>query len=910
MDKDFLLSTATAKHLYHKYAAALPIIDYHCHLNPQEIYEDRQFENITQIWLGGDHYKWRLMRWSGVDERYITGDAGDREKFQKWAEALGLAIGHPLYHWSHLELRNYFGYEGTLSGDTAEEVWQLCNEKLQRPAMSARSLIVNSGVKALCTTDDPADSLEWHKKIADDRSFGVKVLPSFRPDKALGLEKSDYLAYLEKLGKITSYTELVEALKTRLEFFISLGCRVSDHGMEAVPFAPATETEVEAIFQKRLRGERPTAREEKQFKTALLLALGREYHRRGVVMQLHFGVIRDNSRRVFRALGPDAGIDSIGDQSSIKELAAFLGALDDTDELPKTILYSLNPNDNAALVTVIGAFQTSEAAGKLQHGSAWWFNDHKQGMIDQLTTLAANGYLAGFVGMLTDSRSFLSYARHEYFRRILCELIGAWVENGEYPYDEEALRVIIERVCADNAARYFDLLFIWDLFRNGLVPKRGRKARPLLKFRHGHFLFHIPGIVRLVCPVVGLPYDTLCAEHRDAWELTWQGCDLPLVGGDAELQCAIRYTMLQLLCSCSAKDPTVSIGARGLTHGRYKGCYFWDVDLFMLPFFLKNDREAARSLCEYRVRALSAAKEHSRKMNTKGARYPWMAAMDGSEQCETWDIGCSELHVTADIVYALDQYCKETGDEEFYLDHAAEVYMETARFWVSRYTYHPESDTAELLFCKGPDEYCGVTSNNLFTNVMVQHNLSLASQAAEELRIKRPEAYQALGVTEDEINRWQHLREIIRWPRDPETGHLTTDDTFHLLEPVDLSQLKSGDEASYHTVCFDRLQRYKVVKQADVLLLMTRFPNLFTKDEKKQAWKDFEPICLHDSTLSFASHALFAAQNGMKEDAARYLQKALLLDLRDVMGNTGKEGLHLACMGEAWQATLFCTDLV
>lgn len=415
---------------------------------------------------------------------------------------------------------------------------------------------------------------------------------------------------------------------------------------------------------------------------------------------------------------------------------------------------------------------------------------------------------------------------------------------------------------------------------------------------------------RITEPPQNWSYDTLCAEHRDAWELTWQGYDLPLVGGDAELQCAIRYTMLQLLCSCSAKDPTVSIGARGLTHGRYKGCYFWDVDLFMLPFFLKNDREAARSLCEYRVRALGAAKEHSRKMNTKGARYPWMAAMDGSEQCETWDIGCSELHVTADIVYALDQYCKETGDEEFYLDHAAEVYMETARFWVSRYTYHPESDTAELLFCKGPDEYCGVTSNNLFTNVMVQHNLSLASQAAEELRIKRPEAYQALGVTEEEINRWQHLREIIRWPRDPETGHLTTDDTFHLLEPVDLSQLKSGDEASYHTVCFDRLQRYKVVKQADVLLLMTRFPNLFTKDEKMQAWKDFEPICLHDSTLSFASHALFAAQNGMKEDAARYLQKALLLDLRDVMGNTGKEGLHLACMGEAWQATLFCTDLV
>ena len=454
MDRDFLLTSDTAKHLYHDFAAAMPIIDYHCHLSPQEIFEDRQFENITQVWLGGDHYKWRLMRSAGVEERFITGDASDREKFQKWAETLGLAIGNPLYHWSHLELRNYFGFTGVLNGDTAEEVWQLCNARLQSGEMSARKLIVRSDVRALCTTDDPADSLEWHRKIAADESFSVKVLPSFRPDKALGIEKPDYPDYLKRLGGIGSYAELLRVLKERLAFFVECGCRVSDHGMEGVPYAPATEEELEAIFARRLQGELPTALEEKQFKTALLLELGREYHRLGVVMQLHFGVIRDNSHRVFRALGPDAGIDSIGDAPSIKDCAAFLGALDDTDELPRTVLYSLNPNDNAALVTVMGAFQQGGFVGKVQHGSAWWFNDHKNGMIEQLSTLAADGYLAGFVGMLTDSRSFLSYARHEYFRRILCELIGSWVENGEYPNDEKALRTIIEGVCFKNAKNY------------------------------------------------------------------------------------------------------------------------------------------------------------------------------------------------------------------------------------------------------------------------------------------------------------------------------------------------------------------------------------------------------------------------------------------------------------------------
>ena len=397
-------------------------------------------------------------------------------------------------------------------------------------------------------------------------------------------------------------------------------------------------------------------------------------------------------------------------------------------------------------------------------------------------------------------------------------------------------------------------------------------------------------------------YNAMLAAHREAWQETWQKCDLEIPSLDGELQTGLRFSMFGLMGSCSANDPTVSIGARGLSHGRYKGCYFWDTDLFMLPFFLENDIQAAKSLCDYRVRALPAAKEHSRKMNTAGARYPWMAALDGSEQCETWDIGCSELHITADVAYALDAYCQASGDRQFYLDKAAEVYVETARFWVSRYTYRPEAGRVDLLFCKGPDEYCGITNNNLFTNVMVQHNLSLAIQAAADLYAERPEKYQALRLSTGETAHMAALRDAIPWPHDPLTGHLAQDETLHLLESVDPAVLKPNAGASYHHVCFDRLQRYKVIKQADVLLLMTRFPQLFTEEGKKTAWDDFEPICLHDSTLSFASHALFAIQNGITEQGMNYLRKALLLDLRDIMGNTGHEGLHLACMGEAWQA--------
>lgn len=458
MDKDFLLSTETAKKLYHEYAAVMPVLDYHCHLNPQEIYEDRKFDNITQVWLGGDHYKWRQMRSNGVEEKYITGDAPDREKFQKWAETLEMAIGNPLYHWSHLELKKYFGYEGYLCGDTAEEVWNLCNEKLKD--LSARKLIQMSNVTLVCTTDDPVDSLEWHKKLAEDETFDVQVLPAWRPDKAMNLEKADYLDYLARLSevskvKVDSFASLIAALKNRMDFFAERGCSISDHGMEYVMYAPASEEEIEAIFAKRLAGEKVSREEELKFKTAYMVALGKEYHKKNWVMQLHYGVKRDNNSSIFNKLGPDAGIDSISNYTPSAELADYLNALAATDELPKTIIYSLNPIDNAAIGTTIGCFQSSEAIGKIQQGSAWWFNDHKTGMTEQMTSLASLGLLGNFVGMLTDSRSFLSYTRHEYFRRIMCELIGGWVENGEYPADYKTLEKIVKGISYNNAVRYF-----------------------------------------------------------------------------------------------------------------------------------------------------------------------------------------------------------------------------------------------------------------------------------------------------------------------------------------------------------------------------------------------------------------------------------------------------------------------
>lgn len=460
MDEEFLLSTETAKRLYHEYAKGMPILDYHCHINPQEIYEDRKFENITQVWLGGDHYKWRQMRSNGVEEKYITGDASDREKFQKWAETLELAIGNPLYHWSHLELQRYFGYDGCLNGETAEEVWNLCNQKLAEDDMTVRNIIRKSNVTLLCTTDDPVDSLEWHEKIKEDKSFDVQVLPAWRPDKAMNLEKADYLEYLARLSdvsgiKVETFSSLLEALSVRMDWFEKHGCRISDHGLEYVMYAPASEKEIEAIFAKRRSGEQVSREEELKFKTAFMLAMGKAYHKKGWVMQLHYGAKRDNNQRIFKKLGPDTGVDCINNYAPSSELADYLNALVITDELPKTIIYSLNPVDNAAIGTIIGCFQDASAVGKIQQGSAWWFNDHKAGMTEQLTSLANLGLLGNFIGMLTDSRSFLSYTRHEYFRRILCELIGGWVENGEYPADDKALEKIVKGISYNNAVRYF-----------------------------------------------------------------------------------------------------------------------------------------------------------------------------------------------------------------------------------------------------------------------------------------------------------------------------------------------------------------------------------------------------------------------------------------------------------------------
>lgn len=459
MDEDFLLTTETAKNLYHNYAEKLPIIDYHCHLSPQEIYEDVRYENITQVWLGADHYKWRQMRSNGVEEKYITGDASDREKFQKWAETLEKAIGNPLYHWSHLELKKYFGYEGHLCGDTAQEVWDLTSEKLKQDNMSARGLILQSNVDTICTTDDPIDSLEWHRKIKED-GFEVKVLPAWRPDKAMNIEKADFAQYIAKLAQVSGveikdFDSLIEALKNRMDFFAENGCTVSDHGLEYVMYESYEPAEVNEIVKTRLSDGVLTKTEERKYKTAFMTVLGREYAKKNWVMQLHYGVQRDLNKKVFNALGPDAGIDAINTYSSSIEMGQYLNALAIDDSLPKTIIYSLNPADNAAIGTVIGCFQDSSAVGKIQHGAAWWFNDHKSGMMEQMTSLANLGLLGNFVGMLTDSRSFLSYTRHEYFRRIMCELIGGWVENGEYPDDEKALKQIVEGISYYNCKNYF-----------------------------------------------------------------------------------------------------------------------------------------------------------------------------------------------------------------------------------------------------------------------------------------------------------------------------------------------------------------------------------------------------------------------------------------------------------------------
>ncbi len=462
LHEDFLLTNATAKKLFHEVAKKMPIIDYHCHINPKDIWDDVHYENITRLWICdngfGDHYKWRLMRSCGIDEKYITGDASDYEKFEKWAETLERCIGNPVYSFSHLELNRYFGYEGILNKSTCKKVWDLCNSKLAD--LSARSIIKLSKVKLLCTTDDPIDSLEYHSKLSNDQNFNTQVLPAFRPDKAMNLETDFYLDYLEQLSRISSipiisFNNLTEALSKRIEFFNNLGCRTSDHALEYIMYAPASENTIEEIFKKRLENKKLTSTEINQFKTAFMMYVAKEYKKFDWGMQLHYGCKRNNNSSQFAKLGPDSGYDTIFNYSSSIEMANFFDALQIKNDLPKTIVYSLNPTDNASIINTLGCFQETKR-GKMQHGSAWWFNDHKKGMLDQMTTLASNGVLGNFIGMLTDSRSFLSYSRHEYFRRLLCNLIGEIVESGEYPNDEAILKNLVEDISYNNVLHYFN----------------------------------------------------------------------------------------------------------------------------------------------------------------------------------------------------------------------------------------------------------------------------------------------------------------------------------------------------------------------------------------------------------------------------------------------------------------------
>lgn len=446
---DFMLKNDTAKHLFHDYAEHLPIIDYHCHLVPGMIENNYQFKNTYDLFLGGDHYKWRQMRSAGVPEEYITGKADDFDKWMKFAETMPLLIGNPLYHWTHLELKRYFDVDETLSPATAKAIWDHCNSLLSRPDFSAQSLIGKSNVEVICTTDDPADDLHEHKAL---RNFATKILPAFRPDKIVEIAKDTFLPYLEKTG-ITTYDGVISFLSERIAYFHSVGCRLSDHALEYVPYAVG---DARAVFEKRLSGSTLTREEENVYKTAVLSHCAKEYTERGWAMQLHIGALRNNNRKMYASLGADTGFDSINDLCIAEDLSRFMDHLESSDILPKTILYCLNPKDNYVLGTMLGNFQKEPFAGKIQFGSGWWFNDNRDGMIAQMTALANLGLFGGFIGMLTDSRSFVSYTRHEYFRRILCSLIGSWVEEGEYPNDEASLKTIVEGISYKNAKEYFD----------------------------------------------------------------------------------------------------------------------------------------------------------------------------------------------------------------------------------------------------------------------------------------------------------------------------------------------------------------------------------------------------------------------------------------------------------------------
>jgi glucuronate isomerase len=462
LDDNFLLDSPTAIQLYHDYAKELPIIDYHCHLSPQEIYENKSFKNITDAWLYGDHYKWRAMRTNGVEEKYVTGGDGasDYERFMAWAKTVPNTIGNPLYHWSHLELQRYFGIHDLINEKNAPQIWDKVNASLNGEGFAARDLITKSKVKVICTTDDPTDSLEYHIKIKEIKDFDTQVLPSFRPDKGLEINRAGFLPWIQKLEQafgqsITDYDQLLAALDSRVRFFHSVGGRVSDHALDYVAYADTTKEEAAAIFSKALQGSTVSLEEEKKYKTYTLTFLGKLYAELGWAMQLHISAHRNNNTRLFNKMGPDIGFDSINDGDIAGPLVKLLDGLDQSDSLPKTIVYSLNPKDNYVLGTIIGSFQGGGIAGKIQLGSAWWFNDTKDGMLEQMNALANLGLLSRFVGMLTDSRSFLSYTRHEYFRRILCNLIGGWVESGEAPHDMELLGNMVQGICYDNAKEYF-----------------------------------------------------------------------------------------------------------------------------------------------------------------------------------------------------------------------------------------------------------------------------------------------------------------------------------------------------------------------------------------------------------------------------------------------------------------------
>lgn len=462
MDENFLLKTKTAQILYHDFAKEQMIWDYHCHLIPQEIAENKRFTTITDAWLGGDHYKWRAMRANGVDEALVTGKESDPfDKFVAWADTLERAMGNPLYHWTHLELQRYFGITEPLNKQSAKAIYDEANRQFkENEALSVKGIMQRFKVYAVGTTDDPADDLAWHKNIAGQQDFPTLVLPSYRPDKALNIDKDDFAAYIEKLSavaamSIASVGDVVTALIKRLEFFVSMGCRASDHALISAPSVFQSESEVNAIFLKRMEGTPLTDEEVESYKTFVLTALARAYAGMNIAMQLHFAAIRDNNGRMFAALGPDTGYDASHDMNLAAKLSAFLNNLSLTGEVPKTIVYSLNPKDYYPLATLMGCHQDGRA-GKMQLGSAWWFTDHKDGMEEQMKTLGNIGLLSRFVGMLTDSRSFLSYPRHEYFRRILCNIWGTWAEDGEIPYDLELLGGFVRDISFNNAKAYFE----------------------------------------------------------------------------------------------------------------------------------------------------------------------------------------------------------------------------------------------------------------------------------------------------------------------------------------------------------------------------------------------------------------------------------------------------------------------